>query len=155
MNSIARSIFISALVVAPGCDSAEADETKAAVVEQKPQSKAKEPQAAASPAPAPTEAAEAEAPAVEVSDPMKAFMSALGEHDQVTAALKKHGAAGLEADMGQYDIQDPMVSASEPGQAEGETCYAMNAKTGAVRRKFEVCWTGDKITRADNKGLQL
>jgi hypothetical protein len=142
-------------VAGVACDSDKGAEPKAAVAHsaEKPAKKAEASEAA------PTKAAAAEpedpAPAVEVSDAMKAFMSELGEHDKVTAALNKHGAEGLEADMGQYNIGDPVVTGSNPGQAAGETCYAMQAKTGAVQRKFELCWTDGKITRAENKGLAL
>ncbi|MBL4685366.1 MAG: hypothetical protein JKY37_12300 [Nannocystaceae bacterium] len=151
-----------ALVATVACDSDSKTESKPASAET-PEAKTSapaksvQPPAKAAPNVAP---AEPEAPAVEVSVlkvsvAMKAFMSELGEHDKVTAAIKKHGAGGLEADMGMYNIAEPTVTAAEPGQAKGETCYAMQAKTGAVRRKFRVCWKGDKITAAENKGLAL
>ncbi len=157
-NTIGRFFLVSALVVAVACDSNEADEPKtaAAAIADNPKSVEAAPAAKASPATAPAKPEpEPKAPAVEVSDAMKTFMSALGEHDKVSAALKAHGADGLEANMGQYNIKEPVVVSSSPGKASGETCYQMHAKTGAVRRKFEVCWTGDKITLADNKGLAL
>lgn len=150
MNALGRLILPLALVAAVACD---ADKR----VEAKPASADKS--AAAKPAPAkaspPAKAAEAkvEPPAIEVSDAMKTFMTELGEHDKVTAAIEKYGAKGLEADMGMYNIEEARVTASQPGAADGETCYAMQAKTGMVQRKFRICWKGDKITAAENKGL--
>ena len=156
MNRLGRLILPLALVATVACDSENTTESKPASPEKSAAPTAAAP-AKAQPAPkaAPAEAPpEPEAPAVEVSKAMTAFMSELGEHDKVTAAIEKYATDGLEADMGMYNIEAPTVTAAEPG-AEGETCYAMQAKTGAVQRKFRICWKGDKITAAENKGLAL
>lgn len=155
MNRLGCLVLPLALVATVACDSENPTESKPASGEKSAAPKAAP--AKAQPAPKPAEAppeAEAEAPAVEVSEAMTAFMSELGEHDKVTAAIDKYATQGLEADMGMYNIEAPTVTAAEPG-ADGETCYAMQAKTGAVQRKFRICWKGDKITAAENKGLAL
>lgn len=155
MNRLGRLIVPLALLATVACDSENTTESKPASPEKSAAPKAAPAKAQPAPKPAVAEApTEPEAPAVEVSEAMTTFMSELGEHDKVTAAIEKYATEGLEADMGMYNIEEPTVTAAEPG-AEGETCYAMQAKTGAVQRKFRICWKGDKITAAENKGLAL
>jgi len=158
MNRLGRLILPLTLVAMVACDSENKTESKPAAAAKAEPAKAepaKTPPAKAQPKPAAAEApAEPKAPAVEVSAAMTAFMGELGEHDEVTAAIEKYAAKGLEADMGMYNIAEPSVTATEAG-ADGETCYAMQAKTGAVQRKFRICWKDDKITAAENKGLAL
>jgi hypothetical protein len=96
----------------------------------------------------------ATAPKTEVSPEMTAFLADLkGKSTDVEAAIKKHGAEGLDhKDMTMYDLNSPKVTGSKK---EGDkTCYTFDAKAGMTTRTYDVCWTGGKITEVADKGMR-
>ena len=85
---------------------------------------------------------------------MQAFLGAIkGKSTDVEAALKAHGADGLDnKDMSMYDLSSPKVTAS---RKDGDkSCYTFDAKAGMTTRTYEVCWTGGKITEVADKGMR-
>jgi hypothetical protein len=92
-------------------------------------------------------------PAVTVSPAMTAFLSDLkGKSSDVTAALKTHGAEGLDnKDMNMYDLSSPTVTATE--KRGDKECYTFDAKSGATTRTYETCWANGKIAEVTDKGM--
>ena len=91
---------------------------------------------------------------VEVSPEMNAFLADIkGKSTDVEAAIKKHGADGLDhKDMTMYDLGSPKVTAT---RKDGDkTCYTWDAKAGMTTRTYETCWAGGKITEVADKGMR-
>ena len=91
---------------------------------------------------------------VDVSPEMQAFLADFkGKHTDVEAAIKKHGAEGLDhKDMTMYDLGSPKVTAT---RKDGDkTCYTFDAKAGMTTRTYDVCWAGGKITEVVDKGMR-
>ena len=101
-----------------------------------------------------TTTAEPAAAKVDVSPEMQAFLAGIkGKSADVEAALKAHGAEGLDTkDMGMYDLQSPKVTATK--KDGDKTCYTFDAKAGMTTRTYDVCWTGGKITEVVDKGMR-
>lgn len=101
-----------------------------------------------------TTAGEAAAPKLEVSPAMTAFLSDLkGKSKDVAAALKTHGADGLDGkDMDMYDLQSPKVVAQE--KRADKDCYTWEAKSGMTTRTYETCWANGKIAEVTDKGMR-
>ena len=99
-------------------------------------------------------AAKTDTAKVEVSPEMTAFLADIkGKSTDVEAAIKKHGADGLDhKDMTMYDLQSPKVTATN--KAGDKTCYTFDAKAGMTTRTYDVCWTGGKITEVVDKGMR-
>ena len=95
-----------------------------------------------------------EAPKADVSPEMQAFLAGIkGKSADVEAALKAHGAEGLDTkDMGMYDLQSPKVTGTK--KDGDKTCYTFDAKAGMTTRTYDVCWTGGKITEVVDKGMR-
>jgi hypothetical protein len=93
-------------------------------------------------------------PAVTVSPAMTAFMADLkGKSSDVAAALKTHGAEGLNGkDMDMYDLSSPTVTATE--KRGDKECYTFDAKAGATTRTYETCWAKGKIAEVTDKGMR-
>jgi hypothetical protein len=94
------------------------------------------------------------APKADVSPEMQAFLAGIkGKSTDVEAALKAHGAEGLDAkDMGMYDLSSPKVTGTK--KDGDKTCYTFDAKAGMTTRTYDVCWTGGKITEVADKGMR-
>lgn len=91
---------------------------------------------------------------VDVSPEMQAFLADIkGKSTDVEAAIKKHGAEGLDhKDMTMYDLGSPKVTAT---RKDGDkTCYTFDAKAGMTTRTYDVCWAGGKITEVVDKGMR-
>lgn len=90
----------------------------------------------------------------DVSPEMQAFLASIkGKSTDVDAAIKSHGAEGLDhKDMTMYDLSSPKVTAS---RKDGDkNCYTFDAKAGMTTRTYEVCWTGGKISEVADKGMR-
>jgi hypothetical protein len=105
---------------------------------------------------APAIGAQASKPAGDtaVSAEMKAFLAGFnGDYKAVKAALKKHGAPGLDdKDMGIMNLESPKVTAA--GKQGARQCYTFEATAGITVRTYGVCWEGGKIVTVEDKGMR-
>jgi hypothetical protein len=89
-----------------------------------------------------------------VSPEMTQFMSELdGTSKKVGAALKKHGVKGLKTDdMQLWNLASPTVTATAVNGKQ--TCYTIDAASGATTRTYELCWAAGKIVSVKDDGMK-
>jgi hypothetical protein len=98
--------------------------------------------------------AAAPAAAAAVLPEMTQFMGGLdGTSKKVGASLKKYGTKGLKTDdMEMWNLASPTVTATA---AHGkQTCYTMDAASGATTRTYELCWASGKIVSVKDDGMK-
>ena len=80
---------------------------------------------------------------VEVSDEMKAFMSAIDSTNSMDDAAETYGYSNEDMPLGYYEVKEPTITGSN---IEGETtCYDVNVKHGLVDSNINVCWEEGRI----------
>ncbi len=87
---------------------------------------------------------------VKVSAAMQDFMNNFnGLSASVVVALEKYCKPGCDTkDMGLYNLEKPVVL-----EAKGE-CYLLECKSGITKRKYNICWEGDKIASIEDRGME-
>jgi hypothetical protein len=110
--------------------------------------------AASAPAAAQPQAAQRGSGPVAASAEMTGFLAGFnGDYKAVKAALKTHGAPGLDdKDMGILNLARPRLTASET--KGGRQCYTFEAEAGITVRRFGVCWQGGRIVAVEDKGMR-
>jgi hypothetical protein len=85
---------------------------------------------------------------------MTKFMGLLdGTSKKVGVALKKFGTAGLKTqDMQDWNLATPQITATSTNGKQ--TCYTMDAASGATTRTYELCWAGGKIVSVKDDGMK-
>jgi hypothetical protein len=85
---------------------------------------------------------------------MTKFMGLLdGTSKKVGVALKKFGTAGLKTqDMGDWNLATPQITATTTNGKQ--TCYTMDAASGATTRTYELCWVAGKIVSVKDDGMK-
>ncbi len=90
----------------------------------------------------------------QVSAEMKDFMNMLnGTTSAVNSAMDKYANDGVDRDITSYELADPKIK--EVKEKAETTCYILSVKSGATRRKYDICWSEGKITSVDDLGFDF